>query len=42
MNKIKITLQVEPEEFVIEGIEPISPKNMLLKNLKNTVKSEKK
>ena len=42
MKKIEITLHIEPEEFVIEDIEPISPKNMLLKNLKNTVKSEKK
>jgi len=35
MKKIEITLQIEPEEFVIENIEPISPKNMLLKKLKN-------
>ena len=42
MKKIEITLQTEKEKFIIENIEPISPRNMLLKNLKNTVKSEKK
>lgn len=33
MKRIEITLQVETEEFVIESIEPISKKNMLLMNL---------
>ena len=41
MKKIKITLQIEPEEFVIEDIEPVSKRNMLLKNLKNLVKNER-
>ena len=42
MKKIEITLHIEPEEFVIEKVESISPRNMLLMKLKNTVKSEKK
>ena len=37
MKKIDITLQVEREGFVIENIESVSPKNMLLMNLKNEV-----
>ena len=41
MKKIEITIQVEPGEFVIENIEPLSPKNMLLMNLKNRVKNDK-
>ena len=35
MKKIEITLQIEPEEFVIEEVKPVSKKNMLLMNLKN-------
>ena len=42
MKKIEITLRIEPEEFVIEKVEPVSKKNTLLKNLKNVVESEKK
>ena len=34
MKKIEITLQIEPEEFIIKEIEPASPRNMLLMNLK--------
>lgn len=30
MKKIEITLQIEKEKFVIEKVEPVSPKNMLL------------
>ena len=41
MKRIEITLQIEPEEFVIEDIEPVSKKNLLLKNLKSGVKDEK-
>ena len=41
MKKVKITLQIEPEEFVIENIEPISPKNLLLKNLKKESRKNK-
>ncbi len=33
--KIEITLQVEKERFVIKEIKPVSPKNMLLINLKD-------
>ena len=40
MKKIEITLQIEPEEFVIEEVKPVSKKNMLLMNLKNEVKDE--
>jgi len=40
MKKIDITIQVEREGFVIENIEPVSKKNMLLMNLKNGVKDE--
>ena len=39
-RKIEITIQVETEGFVIEDIEPVSKKNMLLMNLKNKVKDE--
>ena len=43
MKKVEITLQIEPEEFVIENIEPISKKNMLLMNLKRErIKNEQK
>ena len=35
MKKIEITLHIEPEEFVIEKVESISPRNMLLMKLKN-------
>ena len=40
MKKIEITLRTEKEKFVIENIEPVSKKNMLLMNLKNEVKDE--
>ena len=40
MKKIEITLQIKPEEFVIENIEPVSKKNMLLMNLKNEAENE--
>ena len=32
MKKIEITLQIEKEEFIIENIEPLSQKNILLKD----------
>ena len=35
MKKIEITLQTEKEKFVIERVESISPRNMLLMKLKN-------
>ena len=35
MKRIEIMLKIELGEFVIENIEGISPKNMLLKNLEN-------
>ena len=38
MKKIEITRQIEPEEFVIESIEPVSRKNMLLMKLKNKLR----
>ena len=41
MKKIEITLKIEPKEFVIEKIEPVSKKNMLLMNLKNRGKNDK-
>ena len=34
-KNIEITLQIESREFVIEDIEPVSKKNMLLMKLKN-------
>ena len=40
MKKIEITIQVEPEGFVIEKIKPLSQKNMLLKNLKNNERKD--
>ena len=40
MKTIDITLQIEAEEFVIENIEPVSKKNMLLMNLKNEAENE--
>ena len=40
MKKIEITTQVESEGFVIEKVESISPKNMLLMDLENEVKNE--
>ncbi len=33
MKTIEITLGIDLEKFVIENVKPISPKNMLLKNL---------
>jgi len=30
-KKMEITIQINEGEFIIENIEPISPKNMLLK-----------
>jgi len=32
MTKMEITIQIEDGEFMIEDIEPISQKNMLLKD----------
>ena len=32
MKKAEITIRIKDEEFIIEDIEPISQKNMLLKN----------
>ncbi len=34
-RKIEITLQTEKGEFVVEKVEPVSPKNMLLMKTKN-------
>lgn len=34
MKGIEITLQIKQEEFIIENIEPVSKKNILLKELK--------
>ena len=43
MKKVEITIQVEREEYVIKEIEPVSKKNMLLKNLKKLgMKNEQK
>ena len=38
MKKIEITLQTEKEKFIIEKVESLSPRNMLLMNLKNMKK----
>lgn len=40
MKRIEITLHIESDEFVIQNIEPVSKKNMLLMDLKNEVKDE--
>ena len=42
MKKIEITLHIEPEEFVIEKVESITQRNMLLMKLKNMRKKNEK